>query len=382
MNSKERVKAVLNFQKPDMIPYGEYAIDSDTVQKVIGHETYLRAKAKTQLALWAGRRDEVVQSLKEDMILLYEKLDCIDIVNLMSEACGLVPPRDYTPLHPKKIGDGKWEDNTGKIYKYSDTTRDITMVYDPHAWDPEYTPEEFDLNEVLTPPDPSQFEVICHVANHFKDSRYVIGYAGREAGMVLLGGMERGLTEYLTNPEGVAAAIASETRKGNFEDRYWIQDNLDAVIWGQDFAYNTGSLLNPALFRELILPSIKSRVENIKRNHGIAVFKHCCGNTAALSGMFLEAGYDCYQSIQKQAGLSLPELQGVYKNKMCLWGGVDVATLIAGSMEDVRKETSQALAAAKQGGIILGSSHSIATGCNYNNYMAMLDVLTKERSLA
>ncbi len=46
MTSKERVKAILNKQIPDQVPWGEWAIDFDTVGKVIGHETYYRAKAK------------------------------------------------------------------------------------------------------------------------------------------------------------------------------------------------------------------------------------------------------------------------------------------------------------------------------------------------
>jgi hypothetical protein len=50
MTAKERVKAILSKQIPDRVPRGEWAIDFDTVSKVIGHDTYYRAKAKSQLA--------------------------------------------------------------------------------------------------------------------------------------------------------------------------------------------------------------------------------------------------------------------------------------------------------------------------------------------
>ena len=49
MNSKERVLATLDGKIPDRVPIGEFAIDFDTVEKIIGHETYLRAKAKSQI---------------------------------------------------------------------------------------------------------------------------------------------------------------------------------------------------------------------------------------------------------------------------------------------------------------------------------------------
>ncbi len=45
MNSLERVKAVLEGRIPDRVPVAEFAVDFDTVEKIIGHETYLRAKA-------------------------------------------------------------------------------------------------------------------------------------------------------------------------------------------------------------------------------------------------------------------------------------------------------------------------------------------------
>lgn len=377
MTGKERVQAVLRGEETDAIPYGEYAIDSDTVEKVLGHETYLRAKAKTQIALWEGRRDEVVQSLKEDIVALYEKLDCLDIVNLMSEACGLVPPKDYVPLRPKKIREDTWEDSQGRVYKFSPVTRDITMVHDPMLWEREYEPEDFPLYDIL-PPDESQFEVIDHVIRRFRDEKYIIGYAGREAGFVLLGGMERGLTEYLSNPEGVQAAIDQATALGNQEDAYFIRPGQDAVFWGQDFAYNSGSLMAPKLFTQMVLPSVKQRVENAKA-HGVAVFKHCCGNTKDLRDFFLEAGYDCYQSLQKQAGMDLGQLRQLYGNQMCLWGGIDVANLIGGSREQVRQETMEAIEIARQGGVILGSSHSIATGCNYDNVMTMMETIANHR---
>ena len=63
MNSKERVKRALRREHLDRVPIGFFAIDFDTVERLLGHETYLRAKAKSQIAFWEGRRDEVVHEL-------------------------------------------------------------------------------------------------------------------------------------------------------------------------------------------------------------------------------------------------------------------------------------------------------------------------------
>ena len=59
MTSKERVKAAIARQPVDKVPLGFYAVDYDTVEKVLGYPTYVRNKVAIQVALWEGRRDEV-----------------------------------------------------------------------------------------------------------------------------------------------------------------------------------------------------------------------------------------------------------------------------------------------------------------------------------
>ncbi len=93
LTGKERMQAVMRGEIPDRVPWGEYAIDYDTVERIIGHETFLRAKAESTFAFWEGRRDEVVQSWREDLIALYRKLDFLDIVNIGAMCTAAAPPR-------------------------------------------------------------------------------------------------------------------------------------------------------------------------------------------------------------------------------------------------------------------------------------------------
>ena len=78
--SKERVSRALYHQEPDRVPVGEWGIDHDTTEKVIGHETYWKARAKEKKALWAGKRDEVVESYKKDLVelLRFGQLDIFE----------------------------------------------------------------------------------------------------------------------------------------------------------------------------------------------------------------------------------------------------------------------------------------------------------------
>ncbi len=372
MVGKERVSLVLEHKIPDRVPWGEYAIDYDTVEKILGHETYLRAKAKTQIAFWEGRRDEVAQSWREDLIELYRKLDFIDIINLAAMCTAILPPKDYIPEKPKRIDENTWEFEDGRIYKYSSVTGDITLVYDPQKWTREFKLEDFKYEEPL-PPDESRFEVLDVVIKEFKDEKFILGPDGGEVSLLLLGDMERGLIEYIENPEVVKRAIDVALYRANKLDKFYIREGQDGVMWGTDFASNKGPFISPRMFREFCLPAIKERVRNVK-GFGMKVMKHACGNNTQLMDIFVEAGYDAYQSIQETAGMDLKWLKDKYGDKLVLWSGVNVENLVSGTPEDVKRDVKKAMEILKpDGGYIFGTSHTIAVGTKYDNFMAMVD---------
>ena len=377
MNSKQRVIKALNLQEPDKIPHGEFAIDFDTVEKVLGRETYLRAKAKIQIALWEGRRDEVAQSLKEDIVEFYKKLDCLDIINLATDASGILPPKDYDPDPPKKIDHKTWEDSQGRVYRFSEITQDILIIDDPNMWKMEYSVEDFDQDKIIKKPDDSIFEVIDHVVSKLGKEKFIIGPAGEEVGMVLLGGTERGLIEYSRNPLTVKAAAQQKLKIENQKDNYYIRKGIDAIMWGQDFASTKGPFISPAMFKEFVLPYDRKRVENI-RKFKIPVIKHACGNNWLLMDMFIDIGYDCYHSIQESASMDIVKLKNIYGNKLCLWGGIPCEYLTAGLNPEIKRSISRSIKrtveyGAPGGGLIIGTSHSVAVGSNYDTFMFMLE---------
>jgi uroporphyrinogen-III decarboxylase len=121
------------------------------------------------------------------------------------------------------------------------------------------------------------------------------------------------------------------------------------------------------------LPSIKERVQAMKAQ-GLSVVKHACGNNWKLLDMFLEAEYDAYQSIQATAGMDLAAVKAYCGDRLALWGGVRVENLVSGTPEDVRQDVARAFqVAAPKGGYIFGTTHSVAVGTRFDNFMAMLD---------
>ncbi len=368
MGSKEAVGAVLARRRPEYIPLGAYAIDCDTARRVLGHETYVRDKVRTQLALWAGRRDEVAQSLKEDSVALFRKLPAIDVILPFKEA-PLLPPKGYEPPKIKKLSDNTWEDPQGNVYRASFATNDISVVR--HAPPPGLA--DFLRAPAAAPPDGSIFEAYDHLIAHMKDSRFLAGLSGGFNPMPLLGGMEEGLALYLLEPELVHAAIAYYDRQARLLDPYYIRPGIDQIFVEADLATTRAPLLSPDTFREFCFEPMRRRVGTLKtyREH---VLLHSCGNSWMLLDMLADTGISLYQSLQTGAGMELGLLKAKYGRRMAFWGGVAVEHLVAGTPEEVRADVRRAMEeGGPDGGFILGPSHSVAYGTKYDNFMAMLE---------
>lgn len=371
MNSKQRVLLTLEGKIPDRVPIGEFAIDFDTVEKILGRKTYLRAKARSQIAFWEGRHDEVAESYLRDHIELHEKLD-LDIITFPMATWQIPPETDDPP--PRKINDYTWEDKYGRIYRYSDVSADITCISDPVMEARQFTVEEFEQEPEIPRRDERSWKIVDAVIQRFKREKFICGPDGGEIGIVLLGGMERGLIELVQNPAVIKAAIQYLLKQQNLADEIFVHPDADAVLWGADFGFKTGPFISPRMFKEFFLEPNKARVKNLHEKFRKKVVKHCCGNIKSLLDFFIEIGYDVYQSIQATAGMDICELKKAYGEKITLWGGVSLEHLISGTQQDVRKDVRRAMHCARAGGrFILGTSHSVAVGTKYENYMAMLD---------
>ena len=376
MNAKERVRAAIARQPVDQVPLGFYAVDHDTVEKVIGRPTYVRNKVAVQLALWEGRRDEVAQGLKEDVVEFYRKIDCADLI--LPKEAQLLPPADYEPESPRKIADNRWEDRWGRIFQAEPHANEIQCVYDPNPA-PQFHLEDFAEEVEVKPPDPSIFEVFDHVLAALGEQRYVASPSGGITALTLLGGTENGLLLYALQPEVVLAAGRRSVERQNQLDPYHIRPHAPGVLVEQDMAGSNGPLISPQMFREMCLPLLKERIGRVKEHVPQVIF-HNCGNNIPLMDMFIECGVDCYQSLQTTAGMEVGLLKENFGDHLCFWGGVPLELLIDGTPDQVRRAVRTALErGAPGGGFILGPSHSIAKNAKYDNFLAMLDEFVSRR---
>ncbi len=377
MNSRARVEAVLSGQAPDRTPVGFFAIDSDIAEKVLGRPTYWRAKAKSQIAFWQSRRDEVVQSWIEDGIELYKKLDFIDIIPVCCSAAGLCPAKNYQPDPPEQIDETTWKDKNGQVYRYSPATKDISVIENPNTWTMEFDADK--IIEQLKPsePDDSIFEVVDAFLAAFGSDRFVLGPSADEMGWYLVGGYERGFLELATRPEQVQRVYDAMVQKACEEDKFYVRENQAGVLWGADYSDNKGPMISPEMFKDVFFAGNKKRISSIK-SLGQRVMKHMCGNNWKLLDIMAEIGIDCYQSVQGSAGMDILEVYDKYSDKFAVWGGTQVENLIDGDEQSVRNDVKRVMSKLhNRPKYIFGTSHSVAVGTKYDNFMAMLDEFHK-----
>jgi uroporphyrinogen decarboxylase len=131
------------------------------------------------------------------------------------------------------------------------------------------------------------------------------------------------------------------------------------VIWG-DVAYKKAMFFSPAYWREYFKPWVKA-ITDYAHDHGLPVIYHGCGNVRQIFEDFIEIGIDAYNPLEVKAGMDVVQLRQQYGHKIAFCGGSDIQVWETADKELIRKEVLYRLKAAKGGGLIFQSDHSVAS---------------------
>jgi len=377
MNSKERVKKALAFEEADRVPIGD-TVDYKIIEEVLGRPTFYRAAWKMQNALWQGRRNEVVEDIKHTYVDFVQALE-FDVVT----PCWC-PSADLHELEiPEFLDKYTWRDpKTGSIMRYDPVTEDMGVVkvgekvkqisIDELIEQEEKSLEHFKIDE-------STLEVIKYCVDYLGKDHFILGGAYFHAYINMLGDMEKTMIAMLCEKKKMRRLIELRREKAAIHLDAVMATGVDGIFFGSDWGDKRGSIISPELYKELVYPG-QRKLYSRARKAGKYVFMHSCGNNSKLLDMWIDAGMQCYQSIDRTAGESITQYKKIFGKKLAYWGNVDSGwTLTYGTTNDVRKETEELLRdAAPGGGLILGSSHSIHRKVKYENYMMMLDTARKK----
>lgn len=137
-------------------------------------------------------------------------------------------------------------------------------------------------------------------------------------------------------------------------------------LWG-DVAYDRGMFFSPDFWRAAYKPQL-ARICEAAHQAGIKTIYHGCGNSSVLFDDMIEAGVDAYNPIEAKAGLDVVELKRRYGKRWAFNGNIDVRILATNDPQQIRREVMTKLNAAKGGGFIVQSDHSIPDNVAASSY--------------
>ena len=367
MNSKERVIAALDLREPDRVPTGEFATDHSLIGEVLGRKTFWRAKRRYCEALWDGRRDEVVDGMKRDIV------DFTFAMGLDMVPVNVVPHRDFPFRKPRQLDADTWEDERGNILKYSHQTEDIGLHRRGDGLAPDV---DFELPPRL---DESELELARYVVEKLGKSHFVFCRPGRFTGLGYMTGWSEDQFIRVAEEPDVVAAEQLQSAEGLRERlEPFVELGVDGVAIGQDYGFNSGPFVSPAAFARIYAPAMKRMCE-IVHEAGLPYLFHSCGNNRLILDQMVDAGMDAYQAIQPVERIE--EIKQLYGDRLALWGGVSTDTLRRGTPDEVRHQALFTLKhCAPGGGLILSSSHSLVVGAPAANYRAMIEIARERGS--
>ncbi len=377
MLPRERVLKALEHEEPDIVPWGEHSIDYNIYEQILGRETLVAAKFRQTRALWEGRRSEVVASYQRDIPDLADALG-LDII-----MAPLMPSARAEQNPMAQVDKDTYRDRNGNLYRVSSATQDLL----PFRMNQDgFTPPTLgsireELNELnrhgVPEPDESVWEVVRQIVREKKKTHFVFTFWGGP------GLPSYGLTDedfycnLILHPEMHASMAELRGRRTIASLTQVAGQGVDAIMLCADLGSSTGPLVNPAIFKEHVLPWEKKYVAEAHRL-GLFVIKHCCGMVWDFVETFVEAGFDAYEGIQASAGMDMKLLKERVGDKLTLWGGVKNENLINGTPGDVEADARHALKwGGPGGGLIYGASHSLAVGTKPENLLAMKEAREK-----
>ena len=162
-----------------------------------------------------------------------------------------------------------------------------------------------------------------------------------------------------------------ELTKAQIEASGGLLDGM--VIWG-DVAYTKDMFFSPEYWRRYFKPGVKAIID-VCHEHSLPVIYHGCGNVTRILDDFIEIGLDSYNPLEAKAGLDVVELRRKYGHRIGFCGNMDVIDWAHAGLEELKKIVLTKLNAAKGGGYIFQSDHSVPGNVSGQRYEYVVNLV-------
>lgn len=375
MTSRERVLAAINHEEPDRVPI------------VIGasNATSLKAKPYQQVKALLG--------IEEEDNYLYDWLEL-----------GTILPSETVLQRLRSDVRGVWDRFPEATYIRNKTRPAHTpfiddwgigqVEYEPGVWFPSIHPmiDATTLEDIENYPwqdmdDPYRVAHVRERAQKLADeNQYAIMatpwllFPFERA--IAMQGMEAFLSNLVTRPDFAQALlqkIASLCKRLMGHFLHELGENVDIIKIGDDLGMQSGLLISPKMYRQVLKPIHADYISFIKERTKAKVFFHTDGDVFDLVDDFVEIGVDILNPIQTSAGkmANLQALKARYGKKISFCGAIDTFRILPyGTPADVRQEVRRVInILGPGGGYLVAAVHTILDEVPGKNVLAMVDAV-------
>ncbi len=363
MNSRQRVKAVLEGKTPDVIPTDLWGCASR-----LKDELYLETAKILNLT-------PEKTLIRPGTVTQYEDYTLADALGC-----------DFRHINIKKPkGFKSYKNEQGLVIDEWGVGRDVSADYPTVVLNPlkDATIEEILQYNWPNPFDEGRIEGIAEQAkNWFENTDKAITATAATSGLFFelaqyLRGAEQLFMDMCLEPELIKTLINKITEILIDINLCYLKPIAPYIEWVEftsDLGTQNAPFISPDMFKEfffepfkLIFSTLKSAYPNIK------VLFHSCGSIYEFIPMLIEAGVDVLNPIQPLAKNMDPQrIKEMYGDKLVFHGGIDIQRAMPSELEDVEREVKLRIdQMGKGGGYILSASNHMMDDIPAANVIAM-----------
>jgi uroporphyrinogen decarboxylase len=347
--------------EPERVPLVEYIIDNSLLRFIV--EERLARKwigIFDGTGVWGGE-SALIKSNREDVFCWYDNFIAFwyrmgyDFVRME-----LMPPYPAQSLMAPDTADTdgrskrSWQKlSAGPIGSWEDFER--------YPW-PEIGESDFLIHRYICDhlPDGMGF-ISCHAGGIYEHTSRLMGYENLCCSLI----ERRDLVQAVTDRLGDIILRYN---------RHLLQlDRLVALFQGDDFGYNTQTLISPDDLRAFFLPWHK-KYAGQAHERGRSYFLHSCGKIdEIMEDLIDDVRIDGKHSFMEGVA-PVKQAKRRYGDRICLLGGVDMNKLASADPPLLRQYVRSVIDECRGGGrFALGAGNSIPSYIPVVNYLTMID---------
>ncbi|MBV1758413.1 MAG: hypothetical protein KMY55_11305 [Dethiosulfatibacter sp.] len=366
MNSRERVRMVLNHQEPDRVPVDLW-----------GCASRLHTELYLDICKHVG-----LEAKEEDRIRKGSTTEYVDY--RISDMVG----SDFRHIHIGKPDYfSKYEDEDGNIIDEWGVGRKVIGVHPSITKYPleNATIEDLETYKWPIARDPGRIRGLREQAKDwYENTDYAITSTTAISGLFLevcqyLRGIEQFLMDLYINPEFARKLIEKVTELIIDINVYYLEPVAEYIEWiefASDYGTQQSTFISPDIFRKFFKDSHIKLAKAVKSvNPDVKVFLHSCGAVRGLIPDLLEAGVEILNPIQPLAtGMDSAELKAAFGDRVIFHGAVDIQTAMNGTLDMVEEDVKKRMDALKKdGGYICSPANHLQIDCPVENFFAMYE---------